>query len=243
MAQKKSQWQLEQERRRRDLLALKNEETAEEEPKKEISPQTFGEKVSNFWYHNKWSVIALLGVAAVVLVCALQIIRRPSYDCQVVLYVSSFVDKPTSDALEAELEKYCPDTNGDGEVNVLIIDCCIYEWLTSDQITERLDTVRSQLIATETVVFVVDDNTMTQLDNAGDGVFAEKGFAALDGRGIPLKGSSIDQAVQAADTEDTFLQNYYIAMRGFDPSKSDAVAKRVETANRLLENIQNELNR
>lgn len=245
MAQKKSQWQLEQQRRRKDLLALKAEDTAKpsaDEKDEPIVPRTFGEKVSNFWYHHKWAVVACICAVAVIAVCVLQMFSRPAYDCQVMLYVSSFVDKNTSDTLKAQLEKYCPDTNGDGEVNVLIIDCCIYEWLTSAQITERLDTLKAQLIATETVVYIVDDNTVTQLDNAGEGVLAQKGFAGLDGRGIPLQGSAIDQAVQSADTEDSFNQQYYIAMRGFSADKGKAVAQRVDTANRLLENIEKEIN-
>ncbi len=245
MAEKKSDWQIERERRRKDLLELKSEDKpAEPQRVEERVPLTFREKAENFWYHNKWIAIGAAALCLVAVICVVQIITRPKYDCQVVVYMDNFMDKASSEALQAQLEKYCPDTNGDGEVNVLIVDCCVYKNMSTSQMKDVLDRVQAQLMDPSSVLFIVDDETITQLDEIAPEIFVNKQLPSLAGRGVNLAGSSIDEAVQKADTADTIKGNYYIAVRNF--SESSAVHPKEEqmaAANALVENINAEVSK
>ena len=238
MAEKKNDYLAQQKRRRRELLELKNAEEMPRPEKEEEIPKTFKEKAANFWYHNKWGAIGVAALLLVVAICAFQMVSKPKYDCRVVVYLGDFIDKPTREALEAELEKFCPDVNGDGEVNVLAIDCCIYENMQTNQLKNALDRVQAQLMDPECVLYVVDDDTIQQLDSSAPEIFENLSFPALSGRGIPLGGTELDKAVQAADTVDTLDGEYYIALRHFNPNNFiQPEEKDIAAAKAILENL------
>ena len=238
MAEKKNDYLAQQKRRRRELLELKNAEEAPRPQKEEYAPKTFKEKAANFWYHNKWGVMGVAAVVLVVAICAFQMLSKPEYDCKVVVYLSNFIDKPTREALEGELEKFCPDVNGDGEVNVLAIDCCIYKNMQTNQMKNALDRVQAQLMDPECVLYIVDDETIQQLDNSAPHIFEDLALPALSGRGIPLGGTSVDEAVQKADTADTLSGEYYIALRHFNANNIiQPDEKDMEAAKAVLENL------
>ncbi len=89
----------------------------EVEEKREYS---FGEKVSNYFYHNKW----WLGIAAVVAVVVIFLVYdavnlvRP--DMTVLIVCNNYDLSMRTEAISAEFEKYTPDVNEDGEVYVAV---------------------------------------------------------------------------------------------------------------------------
>ncbi|MBQ5810427.1 MAG: hypothetical protein IIW23_02480 [Clostridia bacterium] len=238
MAEKQSDWKREQARRRRDLLEIKSESAAEPKREEYSAPRTFKEKLANFWYHNKWGVLGAAAVALVLTICVVQFITKPKYDCRVVVYLGSFMDKAASDKLGEELEKYCPDVNGDGEVNVLIIDCCVYSGMQTNQMKNTLDRVQAQLMDPQTTMFIVDDNTIKQLDNTASELFINGDLPALSGRGVNLATTPIGEEIKKADSVGTIKGNFYIAARNFSknniiqPAESDLLA-----AEKIIDNI------
>ena len=240
MAGNKNDWRREQARRRRDILELKalEENPAPKKPQEDFAPKTLKEKLDNFWYHNKAIAIAIAAVVVVLAVCIGQIVNRPKYDCQVVLYLGSFVDKATSDTLKAQLEKYCPDKNGDGEVNVLIVNCCVYEHMQTNQLKETLDRVSVQIMSPESTIFIVDDETIKQLDNTATELFEKRDLPHLSGRGVNIAEGSIGQEVKKADVGNTIKGDYYITARHYsENSAMKPTEEDLAVAKALIDNI------
>lgn len=118
--------------------------TAEElqpDPKPE-KPKTPKAKWDNFWYHYKWLTIGAVFVAAVLAVLIGQMASRNDPDYTLLLVT----EKPyTSDMLsymEKELAKYGEDIDGDGTVEVRIIN----SYLGSDGTNSQQNLSSSQVL-------------------------------------------------------------------------------------------------
>lgn len=131
MSDKKTNEILEEQRRaRQEFLKLKqmqNGEIAPEPKPSEVAyvPTTFSEKSSNFWYQYKAWVISIVITVILLAVLITQCATRTVYDLEI-LY---FTYTPTLDAQTQKMaeyfEKYTPDVNGDGEVNVAVLNCSL----------------------------------------------------------------------------------------------------------------------
>ena len=129
MAKKKKNSILEEQRRARaEYIKLKKMQQGEIKagPKPSetaVVPMTFKEKRENFWFHYKWYVIGIaFAIAAFVLLVA-QCMSIPNYDFNVIYFsYTPAIDRQT-DLIADYFEKYGEDINGDGEVQVQILNC------------------------------------------------------------------------------------------------------------------------
>ncbi len=108
---------------KKELLKLKQGVIAESdtiyEQHEEEKKYTFGEKVSNFIYHNKW----WLGFAAFFLAMfgflTWQVVTTVKPDMIILLLVDNdFFNAACASGIEELFENYIEDVNGDGEVSV-----------------------------------------------------------------------------------------------------------------------------
>jgi len=77
--------------------------------------------VSNYWYYYKWYVIGGLFLLFALIVLLMQSVTIEKYDASVIWAMKGYVDTPYLQEMEKELEKYCEDIDGNGEVNVRVI--------------------------------------------------------------------------------------------------------------------------
>ena len=120
----------EQRRAREEFLKLKQMQNGEIEPPKKpselsVNPQTIDEKAQNFWFHYKWHTIGAIFLVVVLTILTVQMITRTKYDMEIVLFSYSPVLDTYSEAIGDYFEEYATDLNGDGEVNIQIINCSI----------------------------------------------------------------------------------------------------------------------
>ncbi len=85
-------------------------------------PQNFRQRWENYWYHHKWSTIAILFLVAVLTVFMVQTLTRNDPD-YTVLVVTGEHNEYSLSPLQGLLERYGEDLDGDGQVEVRLAAC------------------------------------------------------------------------------------------------------------------------
>lgn len=169
MAQKKESDTLRQRRiAQQEFLRLKKMQSGEldagPKPSEVATPLTFGEKLKNIWYHDKFalSVIAII-IVAITLLCV-QCATKTVYDTTVIVFTHTITGEPNCKKMGEYLSSYCHDLNGDGEVNVNVVNCSINPNDNSDYSYTNRSKAQS-LLATDAsaLLFITDDDSYEYL--------------------------------------------------------------------------------
>lgn len=118
----------EQRKARQEFLELKKMQHGEipappKPSETSVLPKTPKEKWNNFWYQYKWYVVAITAIVAVLSVLTVQCATRTKYDLEVVYFTYNAVLDEQTAAVADYIKQYAKDINGDGEVNVQVINC------------------------------------------------------------------------------------------------------------------------
>ena len=185
----------EQRRRQRELVAAR---AARQNPEaapvvvREEKTMSASEKVSNFWFYNKYFVLGALLLAVMLFIGIKQCADREKFDTEVVLYTYTTYTSDQIDAIEEELEKYGVDIHGDGVVNYQIIDCSYDKKNTG---FDHKNAKGSKLTANITsnkkaILFITDAETFKQLTDryAENDIefFVDCKLPADGGKSLPL---------------------------------------------------------
>lgn len=211
---KRQQELLELKKRKQELL--KDIDSFEPEGPEVAAPLTGLAKIKNFFHYAKGAIAFTLIVCVILTVGLVQCSRRTEYDCTVVLYFKHYVSSAIVENLSTVLEQYCEDTNGDGEVNVLVMDCAIPdEERMLDTGRAKSTRLMAQFSSEEAIVYIVDKECLSELDEVAGGVFVDDslGLPEYDGKAYRLNGSVFDEAFDtvAADYSDEF--EYFLIRR------------------------------
>ena len=128
MAEKKTNEILEEQRKaRQEFLELKKMQNGEMKapPKPSevaIVPKTPKEKWDNFWFQYKWYVIAVVATVVILTVLIAQCATKTEYDLKAVYFVYNTALDAQTEKIADYLEKYADDTNGDGDINVQVVN-------------------------------------------------------------------------------------------------------------------------
>ena len=170
----------EQRRARNEFIKLKQMQKGEisaESKSEEILPQTFKEKLQNFWYHFKWHTILSVLLIGVIAVSVAQCATREKQDMIVVMFAYSMVADSQMSQVEEYIEQYATDIDNDGKVNVRVVNCTFNQRSNNKQYTLSILQKVQAMIATEpkAILYIVDEkaekyiNTITE-----NGVFESK---------------------------------------------------------------------
>lgn len=155
----------------KEFLKLKRMQSGELVPEtevQEIRPKTFKERISNFWFHYKVHTI-LIAFAAVVLAFGItQCANKEHYDGRVMLYINRVCTDAEADIYKDYLTPYFSDTNGDGIVNLQIINCAYstdgnFDMNYTSALASKLQSAISD--DPDVQLFIVDDTKINQLNN------------------------------------------------------------------------------
>ncbi len=112
--------ELSNEAKRLKSLGVDLEQEQETGPGK---PKTFRDKVSNYWYHNKWTTIIVVLFVFFAVVATAQLIGRESPDVYVIYagpcYINADANLSVRQAIKACMTE---DYNGDGKLGVVFTD-------------------------------------------------------------------------------------------------------------------------
>lgn len=156
---------------REEFLKLKRMQSGEIEvpapPSAEsAAPKTLKEKLQNFWFYNRFAVFGVLFVAIVLTVGIVQCASRIDYDLNIVLYTASPVDDDKTQKMSEYFRKFCDDVNGDGEVNINVLNCS-YASEGTQQLNQAVDTKVQAILVSEpeSMLFIVDEVTLSRLNS------------------------------------------------------------------------------
>lgn len=167
-----------------------------------VKPKGIKAKIENFWYHYKYHSIALIIVFVTLAVSITQCSLKPDYDYKIVVATRSMTLSTIQlDAVKSELNRYGEDVNGDGEVNLLLVDCTL-DGNTSDY--QTLLAKQQKLMAllmtdTEAMLFLTDDKCLEWIDslNERSHFIADTGLPHNNGRGFLISDTHIIQNPKA----------------------------------------------
>lgn len=178
MSDNKNEILKEQEKSNRDFLELKKIEKGEiKAPPKPsevaVVPKTLKEKWSNFYYHYKIPFIVSIVGVIVIAIMVVQSFTKTKYDVEVVYYSHSFVIEDQTYAMANYIEDYAPDVNGDGEVNVKVINCSFDKGGDMELHYNALNKIRAMMDGNDVaVLYITDPESISFFKNFPD----EKGL-------------------------------------------------------------------
>lgn len=109
------------ERDRIELMKLKQGIISEEDiphTEEAVKEYTFFEKLGNFFYHNKYIVLAVVAIVLLFTFLIADIVNNTSPDVSIMIMANDSEFQFRTEDIEKLLEPYCEDFNGDGEVYV-----------------------------------------------------------------------------------------------------------------------------
>lgn len=243
MAEKKTNEILEEQRKaRQEFLELKKMQNGEMKapPKPSevaIVPKTPKEKWDNFWFQYKWYVVAIVAFVAVLAVLITQCATRTKYDLQAVYFTYTTALDAQTEKVSDYLEKYAEDTNGDGEINVQVVNVSFSKTTGDSQYRyTMLSKLQAMIAGDENAILYITDNDSYQYLNE----ISESG-ALLEGE--PFKFG--DDFYTATETEEfgKLPEGLQISCRRISKTTMENkknAAKAYENANKLLEKLKSD---
>lgn len=176
MAKKHSNAIIEEQRRaREEFLKLKKMQNGEMEtgPKPSevaIVPKTLPEKLKNIWFHDKWYIIGTIALIVAVSIMVAQCVTREKYDLEVVIYSHTIVANANDDAIAEYLEQFCEDLDGNGEVNIQVINCSYNKDSGDPQYQMSMSQKMNAIIASDAnaLIFITDESAYNYLNNISE---------------------------------------------------------------------------
>ena len=171
----------EQRRARAEFLRLKKMQSGEiyAGPKPNevaIVPTTPKEKWNNFWFQYKWWVVTAVVSVIVLAVLISQCASRVAPDLEIIYFsYTPVLDQQIAPVAEY-FEEYAKDMNGDGEVNVQLVNCSVSETGDTQYKTSILSKLQA-IIATDekALLFITDSKSITYFDNFSSDVYIFEG--------------------------------------------------------------------
>lgn len=177
MSEKKTNEILEEQRKaRQEFLELKKMQHGEMKapPKPSevaIVPKTPKEKWDNFWFQYKWHVIAITAVTVVLAVLITQCATRTKYDFEVVYFTYTAVVDEQTEKIADYLQKYAEDINGDGEINIQVVNVSFSNKSGDTQYRYTMMTKLQAMIAGDenAILYITDGESYKYLDEISKG--------------------------------------------------------------------------
>lgn len=176
MDNKKNETLEQRKKAQQEFLKLKKMQSGEIAPppkpsEEAVLPNTPKEKAKNFWFYYKWHIIASAFIAAVLSIVIAQCASKEKFDAQIVLFThDTYLETQTSE-MEKYFEHFCSDINGDGNVNIGVVNCSYSKIDISnpDYNNAMATKLQSILIAQRDIVlFIVDDETFNYMNAIPD---------------------------------------------------------------------------
>ncbi len=153
-----------QKKSRQDFLELKKMQKGDMAPEPKPSevavlPKTFKEKLQNYWFHFKWHTIGIVFTLIVLIVMITQCAGRTNWDMQVIYFTYSPAIDSQTDMIGDYLESISKDINGDGEVNISVVNCSVPDGNHNSQYNRTvLMKLQAMITAEPTAMLYITDS-------------------------------------------------------------------------------------
>jgi hypothetical protein len=191
-----------------------SEEELKPNPKPE-GPKTCKKKIENYWYHYKWhtiSAVVVIGIAAYMIG---EMLLQVKPDYSIVLATDTAVLTETDEAMEAVMQTYANDVNGDGTVYVEIEVLNFGD--ESSLGTAYQYKLMAHLAAGDVLLYILDqttyENEIRPMESDGDSFFAKLDFQANGIEGDGRYWNWKDDAMRSDEVFSALPENLYFGIR------------------------------
>ncbi len=134
------------------------------------APASFSEKIKNIWYHDKWAIVVILAITVCISFLVAQCATKKKYDATIVVFTYSITGDVNCDKMGEYLMPYCKDIDGNGEINLNVINCSIEQSQGNTEHSYTARTKASTIIAGEpsALLFITDDEAYEYLSGLSD---------------------------------------------------------------------------
>mgnify|MGYP004532945997 FL=1 len=212
---------------------LKNKQNGSElnnDNEKTEKKYTLGQKISNFFYHNKW----WLGIGCFFIIAAgymiYDVATKVNPDMTIMLLANDDLIYEKTAAVQELFGEYCGDRNGDGEINVSIYYMPLSEYIKNNQ-AEMYVSSQTQLTAllqTDSNLLIIADDESSALLREDDVLLSLEKYYP-DNKNVKDTGfflSDTDFAEKIGYTGDSIADDVYIGIRKVQKNTSYADSMR-----------------
>lgn len=215
-------------REKLELLKLKQGVISEEDVPTEIKVErhyTVWERIGNFFYHNKMYIIIGTAIVALLAFLLYDLLSRVRPDAAVMFIAEDANISFRTEDMETVLEKYCPDFNGDGKVDVRVSYIPAGRELSGDSnpyALQNLQADQTKLVAefqSADTIIVIADKKSCEAVGILDGVFADiedifPDSEYVSGFEYSLKGTSLAEDIEYPDLSDELFAAFRMPREG-----------------------------
>lgn len=212
---------------------LKNKQNGSElnnDNEKTEKKYTLGQKISNFFYHNKW----WLGIGCFFIIAAgymiYDVATKVNPDMTIMLLANDDLIYEKTAAVQKLFGEYCGDRNGDGEINVSVYYMPLSEYIKNNQ-AEMYVSSQTQLTAllqTDSNLLIIADDESSALLREDDVLLSLEKYYP-DNKNVKDTGfflSDTNFAEKIGYTGDSIADDVYIGIRKVQKNASYADSMR-----------------
>lgn len=212
---------------------LKNKQNGSElnnDNEKTEKKYTLGQKISNFFYHNKW----WLGIGCFFIIAAgymiYDVATKVNPDMTIMLLANDDLIYEKTAAVQELFGEYCGDRNGDGEINVSVYYMPLSEYIKNNQ-AEMYVSSQTQLTAllqTDSNLLIIADDESSALLREDDVLLSLEKYYP-DNKNVKDTGfflSDTNFAEKIGYTGDSIADDVYIGIRKVQKNASYADSMR-----------------
>lgn len=245
MGQQHKNETIEQQRRaRQEFLELKKMQQGEMDagPKPSevaIVPKTPWEKIKNIWFHDKWYILGVTALIAVIVFMTVQCATREKFDLKVVVYTYTPVADTSNDLIAEYLEQYCGDIDGNGEANIQIINCSFNKEHGDVQYQNTMSQKLQAVLAADAdaLLFITDEDSYRYLSG-----ISEDG-SIFEGEPLKLGEKFYEKCGNSKDSLFTLPEGLQISCRNISGKvieKNKKILEYQEQSHAILSGLENE---
>lgn len=233
-----------------ELMKLKQGVISEDDmpkEKKEERTYTLGEKISNFFYHNKLYIIFTAVIAALAIFLIYDIISTKDPDVAIMIIAEDPEFDFRAQDIEKLLEPYCEDFNDDGEIYVRVSYLpAVYNEEMNSVNPYYNQSGQTKLIAEfqsdTSIIVIADEYTCNEVDIA-DGVLADMREIYPDDEnaaklGYMLSGTNFAEDIKYTAMSDDLFIGFRVPVSGLGANE-ERFQKNYESALKLWDNYLN----
>lgn len=181
-------------------------------------PQTSKEKRENWWFYHKGPLTAAVLVAAVVFSIVYSVVSKVEPDYTVALMTSYGMSTSGIEELERCVEEYADDRNGDGRVEVTVVNYVFSVNPTSTDQQAQIMKFAADCTTNESMIFLHDEDAFDALEGDYKGLFQYN-----DGTPMPDNALDFENAMRPWSDFKAFTQ--FVP----DPPEDDAFTSEILT--------------
>lgn len=210
-----------------------NEEYLKKKKEESEKPVTPKEKWDNFWYHYRWTVLAVGFFVVAVSFLTIQALTREKYDTTLMLGNYTYFSQEQLDSITDSFSKYIKDVDGDGKKSVSIFQAKYIAEGSDEEATGVESSMHARIITEiasgQNNIFIMEKELLEPLIQKG--AFADLkslNITKESGFSFCVKDSKLFKNKLFSNEDDNLYMAVRVYKKGTDKEKYDCQVEAVK---------------